>query len=51
MPFNVKKITREMEEFDLEKFKRSLIRPGASPESVEKIVEYIQKTNLTFKQR
>jgi hypothetical protein len=38
-----------MEEFDVEKLKRSLTRPGASPDVIEKIVTYVQKNLSQFK--
>ena len=42
MPLNIKKVTGEMEEFDIKKFKRSLTRPGASFSSVNKFLFFIK---------
>ncbi len=48
MPLMIKKVTGELEEFDREKFRRSLLRPGASPELAEKILADVEKNIKKF---
>ncbi|HJZ22858.1 MAG TPA: restriction endonuclease [Candidatus Babeliales bacterium] len=49
MSFTIEKASGEIEEFDLEKFRRSITRPGASPELIEKLVKKAQKKLSEFK--
>lgn len=49
MAFYLKKATGEVQEFDLEKLRRSLTRPGASQNVVDDIVDYIQKNIKKFR--
>ncbi len=49
MAFTIKKATGDFEEFDIEKFKRSLLRPGASAELANKIAEEALKKLQQFK--
>lgn len=48
MAFLIKKATGDIEEFDIEKFKRSLLRPSASPELANKIAEEALKNLKQF---
>jgi len=48
MAFNIKKSTGEIEEFDLEKFRRSITRPSASAQLIEEIIRDIQEKLSKF---
>src|SRR6516162_6609504 len=49
MSFQIKKVTGDIEDFDKEKLRRSLMRPGASPEIADKIVNQIERNKEHFK--
>lgn len=49
MGFTTKKETDEIKEFDIEKFRRSITRPGTSPALIEELVENVQKNASQFK--
>lgn len=49
MGFTKKKKTDEIKEFDKEKFRRSITRPGTSPALIEELVESVQKNISHFK--
>lgn len=49
MGFIIKKESNEIKEFDLEKFRRSITRPGTSSALIEELVENIQKNVSQFK--
>lgn len=49
MGFTIKKENNEIKEFDIEKFRRSITRPGTSPALIEELVEKVQKNASQFK--
>ena len=49
MDFYIKKSSGELQRFDAGKFKRSLTRPGADKELVEKIIHDVEKDLVNFK--
>jgi len=49
MGFTIQKETNEIKNFDIEKFRRSITRPGTSPELIEEIIKNIQKNTSQFK--
>lgn len=49
MSFYIRRHTGEMEEFDVQKFRRSLTRPGASADLVEQIITHVQQNINNFK--
>ena len=49
MGFTIKKEDNEIREFDIEKFRRSITRPGTSPKLIEELVHYVEKNKSQFK--
>lgn len=49
MGFSIKKESEEIKEFDVEKFKRSITRPGTSPALIEELTKSAQENASHFK--
>jgi len=49
MGFTIKKVSEEIEKFDIEKFRRSITRPGTSSALIEELVENAKKNVSKFK--
>ncbi len=49
MGFTIKKEDNEIKEFDIEKFRRSITRPGTSPALIKDLVKYVQENKSQFK--
>ncbi len=49
MGFTIQKDTNEIKNFDIEKFRRSITRPGTSPKLIEEIIKNVQNNTSQFK--